>query len=125
MINKDFDARNRGLFFKIGRTTALTVGRYSHLDSAVNMKLPFNSSHTKGNEAPIRFSLEHTFVIDGGIPGQLFSAGGDSGSWVFDRSGSLAGMIWGSSAAKATYVTPIGLIIADIEERTGMSVQLI
>ena len=124
MINSDFESHKEGRFFKIGRTTALTEGRYSHTDSAVKPPLPLNSSHKK-EDKPSRSSCEHAFVITGGQPGQQFSRGGDAGSWVFDENGFLAGMIWGSSAGNASYVTPIGLIVADIEERTGMRVELI
>ena len=108
-----------------GRTTGLTMGRYSHLDSAVSLPLPFNSKHKPGDEAPVRNTYEHLIVIEGGQPGQFFSRSGDSGSWVFDSLGSLAGMIWGSSAAGATYFTPIGLIVADIEKRSGRKVELL
>ena len=125
MIDDDFDMQKEDVFFKIGRTTGLTMGRYSHTDTAVSLKLPFNSSHKDGDKAPVRDTHERVIVIEGGQPGQFFSRGGDSGSWVFDGLGSLAGMIWGSSAASATYFTPIGLIIADIEERTEMKVELV
>lgn len=125
MIDPDLDEQKKRSFFKIGRTTGLTQGRISYLDSAVNMSLGLNSSHKEGDEKPRRCSCEHVLVIDGGFPEQHFSRSGDSGSWVFDSLGSLAGMIWGSSASGATYLTPIGLVVADIEERTGMKVELI
>ena len=101
------------------------MGQYSHLESAVNVKLPLNSNNKARDEASVRISNERVIVHEDAESGYFFSQSGDSGSWVFDRIGSLVGMIWGSSASSATYFTPIGLVVADIEERTRMKVELV
>ena len=124
-INRDVETYPGRTFFKIGRTTALTIGRYSHTESAVRIPLPPNSEDGQGDAPRFRVSSEHVLVVEGGNIGDVFSRGGDSGSWVFDEVGSLAGMVWGCSEGNATYYTPIDFIIADIEERTGKKVELI
>ena len=109
-------------FSKIGRSTGLTRGLYSHIESDVQITLPRNSSHREGHNPPVRHTQEFMMV---GEDGQRFSGSGDSGSWVFNFFGSLTGLIWGSSADNGSYVTPIWLVIKDIEERTGMKVELL
>lgn len=50
----------------------------------------------------------------------LFSRGGDSGSWVFNKGGRLAGMVFGSNEHdKITYFTHVDDLFSDILEKTG------
>lgn len=50
-----------------------------------------------------------------------FADVGDAGAWVLSSQG-LIGMIWGTSGAGSVYVTPIQVLIDDIEKMTGMRV---
>lgn len=57
-----------------------------------------------------------------------FSLKGDSGAFILglkEPASSVAGMIIGGHVDKGwTYVTPMGTLIKDIEERTGCKVRL-
>ncbi|KAI8670012.1 hypothetical protein NCS56_00805000 [Fusarium sp. Ph1] len=64
---------------KRGRTTDLTVGIANGAPSVIN----------EGGE------LQRTFTIVAPHMAQFFSASGDSGSWIMDRTGQLVGMMWG------------------------------
>ncbi|KPM35922.1 hypothetical protein AK830_g10648 [Neonectria ditissima] len=65
---------------KRGRTTDLTVGKVNGAESVFR-----ELGHEKR-----AFS-----IIATSTSGQLFSAFGDSGSWIMDRTGQLVGMMWG------------------------------
>lgn len=106
--------------YKMGRTSGMTFGKYSHIESHVEMELWVNDE----NKKPLkRITSEYVFV-----PlkrdGEEFSREGDSGSWVVDKSGKLAGLIWGSNALQGSYVTSIADVIVDIEKQTKMEVSL-
>lgn len=111
-----------GLYFKIGRTTGLTFGKYSAIDSEVNLEVPLNDEDRGGQKRTVT-SQGHVLVTTQGVD-KPFTQGGDSGAWICDTFGSLVGLAWGNTASDATYYTPIALIIADIEARTGMKVEL-
>jgi hypothetical protein len=50
----------------------------------------------------------------------VFSAGGDSGSLVWDSEGFVNGLLWGGRVENlATYVTPIEAVIDDIKKVCG------
>ncbi|KAI9668496.1 MAG: hypothetical protein M1829_005374 [Trizodia sp. TS-e1964] len=60
---------------------------------------------------------------------RAFAYPGDSGAWVVDTTANLVGMVIGGSgeggiASEETYITPIEDMIADIEQRLGVKVEL-
>jgi len=69
-----------------------------------------------------RTTREHTIVGRPSAPGR-FNERGDSGSWILSEQGDLAGLLWGGTSS-VCYFTPIQMVIADIEARTGMKVEL-
>ncbi|KAH0558345.1 hypothetical protein GP486_004993 [Trichoglossum hirsutum] len=95
---------------KTGSKTSTTYGRISHIKHDCN--IGGNGSTTS----------EYVVV---GREGTLFAAKGDSGAFVLDRRGRLAGLlIAGEEALGTVYVTPIEEVMRDIEEVTGCSVTL-
>jgi len=95
---------------KVGRTTNVTYGYVSHIES--ECKLPGNP--TTSTE----------FAITG-LKGTLFSDKGDSGAFVLNEFGQLVGMIVGGGILGETFVTPIQEVTADIMEMTGYSVHML
>jgi hypothetical protein len=108
------------IYFKTGRTTGLTIGTYSHIQSYVEISLPFNSNDAK---PPKRVTDEHVIVCPG--ENGVFSDDGDSGAWLLDRYGYLSALIWGSNSKDHCYATPISLIMEDIEGFTGGTVEVL
>lgn len=106
---------------KIGRTTGLTVGKYSHIESHVCVSLePNNLDQTPA----IRDTDEKVIVRDPSWGSQIsFSSPGDSGAWVIDDDGYLAGLIWGMNGIGACYYTPITDVVANIEKQNGFKVE--
>ena len=74
--------------------------------------------------------MEHVFVTLNPnhpwdeINKQPFSQDGDARSWLLSLAGNLAGLVWGTSGAGASYVTPVSELMADIAKNTGMEVSL-
>ena len=101
------------LFYKTGSRTGLTAGRYNAIEPTVVVTLPSGT---------VRTTSEHTFVGRATAPGR-FNERGDSGSWILDQMGYVVGLLWGGTHS-VCYFTPIGLVLADIETRTGMRVEL-
>lgn len=100
-------------FSKFGRTTGFTNGRWSFIDS-----------HIAWDDSP-HVTTEHVFCSTDGF-GTRFSSPGDSGAWVFNSKGHLAGMIIGGHMQNPwCYVTPISVIFEDIEVRLGCKVTLV
>ena len=95
---------------KVGRTTNVTYGYVSHIDS--ECKFPGNP--TTSTE----------FAITG-LKGTQFSDKGDSGAFVLNEFGQLVGMIIGGGVLGETFVMPIQEVTADIMETTGYSVHLL
>lgn len=58
VIDDDFITEKEEYFFKIERTTGLTMGRYCHTVTDIRLKLTLNSSHKNGDEALFRMSLD-------------------------------------------------------------------
>ncbi|KAM0800614.1 hypothetical protein BDR22DRAFT_963013 [Usnea florida] len=114
------DTTGLGRYFKIGRTTGLTFGESHKIESEVWLEVPLNDGDQGSKKRKIR-SQARVIVAPKGS--ENFNRGGDSGAWVCDRFGSLVGLVWGGEGQKC-YYTPIGLIIADIEARTGREVGL-
>lgn len=100
-------------FSKFGRTTGFTNGQWSFIESHVTWP---DSPHV---------TTEHVFCSTDGFATR-FSSPGDSGAWVFDPKGHLAGMIIGGHMQNPwSYVTPISAIFEDIETRLGCKVTLV
>jgi hypothetical protein len=56
---------------------------------------------------------------------RYFGDKGDSGAWVLDKEGRLGGLfIGGNEATELCYVTPISVVLEDIQTRLGCSVTL-
>lgn len=70
VIDDDLNTQNDQAFFRIARTTSLIMCRYKYMDSAVSLKLLFNSSYKFGDEAPVRNLCDHIIVIEDGQLGQ-------------------------------------------------------
>jgi len=100
-------------FFKTGSRSALTTGYYNAIEPEVKIALP---------DGAIRTTSEHTIVGRPSAPGR-FNERGDTGSWIMSEQGDLAGLLWGGTSS-VCYFTPIQMVIADIEARTGMKVEL-
>lgn len=98
--------------YKFGRATLSTEGRFSHIQSEV--KLP-DSPHK---------TTEKVFIATGSH-GKCFGTNGDSGAWVLDKDGKLGGLlIAGNPQMGLVYVTPIGVVFADIEARLSCKVKI-
>ena len=110
-----------GIYFKIGRTTGLTVGECNGIKSDTQLEVPLNDED-QGEQKRVVFSQAHVLMAppDSVRP---FALAGDSGAWICDRFGWLVGMVW-AGADRTSYCTPIGRIIEDIEDQTGMRVEL-
>ncbi len=111
-----------GIFFKIGRSTGITTGEYHGIKSLLRTEMPSNHLEEK---PPPRITNEHVIISNKDEP---FSEDGDSGAWVLNRHGDLVGMIWGAAndrEQKYCYFTPIAVLKKDIEEQTGMEVELV
>ena len=105
--------------FKVGRTTGLTVGAIERLSSYVKFTRQSNSKQ----KAPMRTTLELYAVR--GLYDILFNKAGDSGAWVLDPLGDLVGVLWGGcEKSNHGYLTPIRLVINDIENFTGKKVEM-
>ena len=86
----------------------------------MGIDLPANASRSKGKRSHIE-----TSVIKGTGGDPVFNQGGDSGSWILDAEGDLAGLLWGGcSGSDDCYFIPIKDIIDDIEHHTGKVVKL-
>ena len=122
-IKRNFALGERA--FKIGRTTGLTFGEFSAIESDVVVSLPLNDSRLPSVQ---RTSREWVMTA-GKNPVRHeranFCEPGDSGSFVVDRYGGLVGMVWGSNDRGGhAYFTHIGMIVDDIENVTGMKVKM-
>ncbi|KJR85626.1 uncharacterized protein SPSK_09609 [Sporothrix schenckii 1099-18] len=101
---------------KNGASTGLIFGSPSELMSTVRYCMPGGHSYTT-----------HEWSIEGSLDNLLepFSRGGDSGSLVFTIEGRLAGIVTGGAAVgensgvDITYVTPLEVILKDIEDCLG------
>ena len=114
------------LYFKTGRTSGLTFGMYNFIDPTVKLALPPNSDHPEANSEII--TQEHTIVHRQRLQGIAFSEGGDSGSWVLNAQGMLAGLLFGSKGTPDlySYFTSVETLLADIKTQTGcLRVELI
>lgn len=67
--------------------------------------------------------MEHAIVSN--YKNEAFAEDGDSGAWVLDRNGYLSGLIWGSNDLGHCYVTPISLIIEDIQQFMGETLDVL
>lgn len=106
------DIDDEAKVYKFGRATQSTEGHFSHLQSEV--KLP-DSPHKTTEKVSIAT----------GSHGNGFGTKGDSGAWVLDREGRLGGLlIAGNPQIGLVYVTPIGVVFADIEARLGCKVKV-
>jgi hypothetical protein len=66
-------------------------------------------------------TYEHLYLAMNG--GSTFGLSGDSGSWVLDSLGRLVGLLLaGQEATNHCYVTPISVVIEDIETSLGCKV---
>jgi len=94
---------HRYVVWKSGRTTHFTFGIVSSIES------DYRSSHDVVSD--------ELLVKDYNKQGKYysFSRGGDSGSFVWDSEGYVAGMLWGGKYENfVTYVTPIEYVLEDI-----------
>ncbi|KAI9759457.1 MAG: hypothetical protein M1840_003267, partial [Geoglossum simile] len=95
---------------KAGYMSNVTYGRVSHIKH--DCKLPGKSSNTS----------EYVVV---GQEGRPFAFRGDSGAFVLNSSGDLAGLlIAGQEELGTSYVTPIEEVMRDMAEVTGHEVTL-
>ena len=95
---------------KTGYSSGTTYGRLSHIKHDWN--LPGNGSLTS----------EYVVVSHKGRP---FAFKGDSGAFVLNQYGKLAGLlVAGQEELGTAYVTPIIEVIPDIQEVTGHEVAL-
>ena len=95
---------------KAGYSSGTTYGWFSHIKHDCN--LPGNSSLTS----------EYVIV---GHKGRPFALKGDSGAFVLNRRGGLAGLlIAGHKDLNTAYVTPITEVMQDIQQVTGHQVTL-
>ncbi|KAJ5578631.1 uncharacterized protein N7459_007595 [Penicillium hispanicum] len=95
--------------FRSGRS----AGRYNGLKTAHIHQMVDSLGRFAGTEK----TLEHCIV---GEPSKFFSQKGDSGSCVFTRDYSMAGMVWaGHVAQDITYFTHVHDLVEDIKQVTG------
>jgi hypothetical protein len=98
------------LVVKSGSASGVSYGRFSHIKHDCN--LPGNKSTTS----------ERVIV---GWKRMPFASKGDSGAFVLNSHGKLAGLlIAGQEDLGTAYVTPIQEVMQDIEEVTGCRVTL-
>lgn len=101
-----------GQAFKLGRKTDLTKGVFSMIQA--HCMLSGNPGETTEN------------VFTSSDISTPISLRGDSGSWVLTPEGQLGGLLIAGQEGKSySYVTPISLVLADIEARLGCKVSLV
>lgn len=101
-----------GIAFKSGRTTGLTTAEFSRIKAQCMMS---------GNPGETTEA-----VFTSGSISTPFSKKGDSGSWVLNSDGQLGGLLLaGQEGMSWSYVTPISVVLADIEARLDCTVSLI
>jgi hypothetical protein len=106
--------------YKVGATTRLTIGKFSHVKSDVKI------SHDKHMPGP-RMSEEFAFISSAmSKEGDArFASHGDSGSVVWDKEGQAVGLLFRGQTPQQVnkgvlaYVTPLEDVIADIKDRSG------
>ncbi|KAL0265427.1 hypothetical protein SLS55_001394 [Diplodia seriata] len=108
---------------KCGRSTGWTTGKLSTTETWIQLgeKEPWKSSYGSvvsalmvHNDAEVKTKMGQT----------TFSEGGDSGSWVFDtETGAWIGVLLGGPLYEEyAYITPVDIILRDVEEVTGKKV---
>ncbi|KAF4955948.1 hypothetical protein FGADI_4121 [Fusarium gaditjirri] len=104
--------------WKVGTTTKLTAGKFSHFKNDVKL--------AEETHMPQTVSNEYCFVYTNKPNDPPFSGHGDSGAAVFDDKGCIVGLLFrGQVPSKTaqggtgvTYVTPIEDVFADIKKLT-------
>ncbi|KAK6534917.1 hypothetical protein TWF281_006217 [Arthrobotrys megalospora] len=96
--------------FKVGRSTGQTFGIISGVKDGVTLRENLGQT------------MEWCVVGTHEDRGKDFAAAGDSGSLVFNQNLEVVGIITAgcSFTGRLTYITPIKLVLADIERKTGM-----
>ena len=98
--------------YKIGRSSGFTKGEYGPLEQ-VHI---YRSRDPQGNPVSVA-TLEHSISYP---PTSPFCLLGDSGSFIFENSGGVVGLLFGASERKDTaYFTHITDLFDDIKEVTG------
>lgn len=96
------------ILWKFGRTTHFTSGVFSHIESNYKSE----SGVISDELTVVDYSTWQNW--------RYFSAPGDSGSFVWDSEGYVAGLFWGGKdQAVHHYMMPIEYLLADIREVCG------
>ena len=96
---------------KVGRITGHTLGQTDGCDSA--------------SLNDVRATYEMKAVKRLGTGDSSFVAHGDSGAWILDMSGKVLGMIIaGDKTGCTAFYTPIGMMLHDMKERTGLKLEV-
>jgi hypothetical protein len=103
------DMKAGGVVFKRGRTTGLTIGKFSSINPRVNLDGKICSAWQ---------------VV--GQRGKPFCRKGDPGSFVIDSVGRWCALLFASPYGDTgdAYVLPVHTLIEDIESMTGGKVSL-
>ena len=112
-IDSEYTFFSEDVLFKQGCRTGLTVGRYHGINPTVVVGRADRTT---------RQTHEHVIVSPASSP-LSFSMDGDAGSWILSKFGDLVGLLWGGTKDQA-FFTPIGMVVDDIEARTGCKVEL-
>ncbi len=109
----DFDKHEHKRFVQIGKRSGVTFGTVNRIRTDVRAK-----------ELPGQIMRE---IIVVGDRGNQFCNPGDSGAWVFDQYGALAGMSYGGedTGDLGAFVTPIDEVAASILELTGCEMRIL
>ncbi|KAF5702036.1 hypothetical protein FMUND_13654 [Fusarium mundagurra] len=104
--------------WKLGTTSKLTAGKFSHFKNDVKL--------TEESHMPQTVSNEYCFVYTNRPKDPAFSGPGDSGAVVFDDKGCIVGLLFrgqvpnkaGAGGTGVTFVTPIEDVFSDIKKFT-------
>ncbi|KAK3364745.1 hypothetical protein B0T24DRAFT_638557 [Lasiosphaeria ovina] len=114
------------LVYKVGTTTRMTVGKFSHMKSDVKIAEDRHVSlGAEDRHVSPRVSEEFGFIQVGTIGKNYvgcreFATYGDSGSVVWDKEGRIVGLLFtgqtpqGTSSQTLSYITPIHDVFEDI-----------
>lgn len=109
------------LLFKTGRSTGFTVGRLNGIEKSTLHSWKWDGL---GNLVEVESQAycvlpDSSFNRNGGGPSS-FGKGGDSGSFMMDRTGSFVGLYFaGSTSSNIGFFMGADDLIADIKRITG------
>ncbi|CZS92135.1 uncharacterized protein RCO7_00720 [Rhynchosporium graminicola] len=113
LTTKEFRAEQDAVENRDKQLVVWKVGRSTHYTHGA-------SSEIKSNFVSADLMVSDEWLVldtPAHVPQRIFSAKGDSGSFIWTSDGFVAGLLWGRrTKAQQTYVTPIEAVLDDIKK---------